>query len=66
VRLAAVAFTTAKNAVPEGDEDETTEEDIAAIGRSLAEEAAGQILDGDAVMAEMREMLRKRREVQPK
>jgi hypothetical protein len=52
------AFTTAEAAYQDDAEEEeppTTAEHIAAIREALAEEAAGQYMDGDVFMAELRE-----------
>ena len=60
-RLFAVAITTAHAALDEEEADydrETNEDDLAAIGRSLADEAAGRIIPGDVVLAALVEQAR--------
>lgn len=50
-RVIVNAFATARN-IPN---DETTAEDIAAIGESLEDEAAGRVIDGDTARQQIRE-----------
>jgi hypothetical protein len=62
-RLAAVMFTTAEAALGNEEPDydrETSESDLEAIGRGLADVASGRTISGDVVFAQLREQLKKK------